>query len=831
MIRRQAELVSTATLPFAVTETGFESWYPGCRDADRNWGSLKRELASGNWSDADIESLSQASDKVVAHLPNPHGDEHFRGMGLVLGYVQSGKTTNFTAVIAKAADAGYGCFIVLSGIHEGLRQQTQARLTQQLRDQNPESWRCLTEPDRDFQESPNVDADLQATQRGQHLLIVIKKNASRLRRLRDWLGGAADGTLTRCPTLIIDDEADQASINTATIGSDPTTINRLIREIVAALPKVAYVGYTATPFANVLVDPSRFEDLYPRDFIIDLPRPDRYIGPEVLFGREPLEFDPDGFASDGADLIRSIATAEAQHLRTPEKVDPTNLAADAPALASALRYFLLSTAARRLRSGINPHATALVHTSQSVAAHSAVRGLVESELVSWRTLLAKNDPVFLDTLAGEWTDECSRVSPALFDNPQASFDDLRPELAKVAADISVITDNSSSSDRLSYEGDRRRTVIAVGGNTLSRGLTLEGLSVSYFVRSASAYDTLLQMGRWFGYRHGYEDLTRIWLTDEMRGWFHHLATVEAEIRSDIERYDDEHVTPLDVGVAIRTHPKMAITAASKMRGAVDGEVSYSGRRLQTILFRNRDADWLRGNLEATRVLLADIEDRGFAMRRGSGQRGDTRIFGPVPSELVLDFLSRYQFHEASRDLESGAITRYIAERMREDELTHFHVAVLGREVVPDLGIVDLGSGGPIGLINRARLDHIGDRDYADIKALMSKSDRAVDLDVSEAELKKMTEGEISLLRNAPLRGRGDGSGLLAIYPIAKDSKASPASTTRRDLDAVEHMIGVGLVFPVSGSRTGSVSYKIAPLADVRIEEADDMDPDAVEAFN
>ena len=142
-------------------------------------------------------------------------------------------------------------------------------------------------------------------------------------------------------------------------------------------------------------------------------------------------------------------------------------------------------------------------------------------------------------------------------------------------------------------------IIAVGGNTLSRGLTLEGLSVSFFVRTASAYDTLLQMGRWFGYRSGYADLTRIWMTDEMREWFHHLATVEQEIRYDIERYETQHVTPDQFGVRIRTHPeardhRRRQDAATRVRA----DASYSGRRLQTILFNHRDADWLDRNIEA-----------------------------------------------------------------------------------------------------------------------------------------------------------------------------------------------------------------------------------------
>ncbi len=367
-------------------------------------------------------------------------------------------------------------------------------------------------------------------------------------------------------------------------------------------------------------------------------------------------------------------------------------------------------------------------------------------------------------------------------------------------------------------------VIAVGGNTLSRGLTLEGLSVSFFVRSASAYDTLLQMGRWFGYRRGYIDLTRIWMTDEMRGWFRHLATVEQEIRYDIERYEAEHLTPVDLAPRIRTHPKLAITAAAKMQQAVRAQVSYSGRRLQTILFNNRDTGWLAGNAEAGRRLVRAARDQ---VGEPATARPGTSVFRGLQSELILDFLDAYAFHENSRDLNSSAIRAYVERRMQDGELRRFAVAILALpRARSELGTMDVGLASEVACINRARLDHV-DRAYADIKALMSKSDRLADLAVPAGEIEQMDTETLDNARNPPPRGRGDGSGLLVLYPISRHSRPERGER-RRALEAAEHVLGVGLVFPVSASETVGVEYMTADLSSVSREEPlddDDVDED------
>lgn len=823
--------VRTAQTPKSVVAGNIESWYPGPRADDPNWSALVEILNDNGWRATDIRGLGDASTKVVANLPNPHGAGEFHCRGLVLGYVQSGKTTNFTAVIAKAADAGYRFFVVLSGIHNALRQQTQDRLNAQLWEPHPDRWNRLTNED-DFRPTDNVDALL--ANQSQRVLAVVKKNGPRLRALDRWLRGARPELLARCPILIIDDEADQASVNTGKPDRQPSRINKLIRGIVNSAPKAAYVGYTATPFANVLIDPQDYEDLYPRDFIVDLPRPEFYIGPDAIFGRDPLEFDPEGVEDDGHDFVRSVPIDELDALRPKGAAARHDFEPEVTeSLDAALRYFLLSTAARRVRRLGNRHATALVHTSQHIDVHERTAAAIHLHLRQLAGRLVRGDAAVLAEMETLWTTESERVPSTDFDLEPVAWVDVVALLPVVAESAEVITDNSRTpkDERLNFDDANPRVIIAVGGNTLSRGLTLEGLAVSFFVRTASAYDTLLQMGRWFGYRSGYADLTRLWLTDEMRAWFHHLATVEQEIRFEVERFETAHLTPEQLGVRIRTHPKLAITAAAKMQHARTADASYSGRRLQTILFNHRDRGWLEHNVEAGRhLVVASAETTIRSARPGIS------ILGPVDSNMIIEFLAAYRFHENSRDLNSGLITDYIRGRRSDGELTHFKIAIMSRGGDSDyLGELDLGLSEDVGCINRARLRAVGGATYADIKALMSQSDRVVDLGITPQEFGDVaTLGQVAQLRNLPSRGgRGDDTGLLLLYPVSKDSRPIRGNMkTREPLEAAEHVLGVGLVFPETDSRTASVDYVTADLSALsnEIETPDDADemPDHVE---
>ena len=683
--------------PYALVDAELRKgyWYPGPSDDDVYWPALRLELVNSGLGEA-IRSVEDSSNRIVG-LMRPPGTSSIDTRGLVLGYVQSGKTTNFMSVIAKAADVGYKLFVVLSGVTDNLRAQTQERLESSLVGDIRYRWFLLTDIDNDFL-NPGNAANLLGPG-DDRLLGVIKKNPSRLRRLLRWLDSAGPAVTQNCPMLIIDDEADQASVNVGT-KNRTTRINGLIKQILEK-PKAAYVAYTATPFANLLIDPSSPADLYPRHFIVELPRPDDYFGPEKIFGREPLTAEEAEDGLDGLDLVRHVPPEDVPRLlppRTRAELDGWD-AETTPSLEEAIRWFVLATAARRHRGTGNRHSTMLVHTSMMANAHFKLRDVLGSALDRLRAELSRRDESLLTSLETQWELETFRMPAAVFGRHKAAWGDVATHLEEVLSDLTIVVDNYMSTERLAYAKDGPPvTAIVIGGNTLSRGLTLEGLVCSFFVRAASAYDTLLQMGRWFGYREGYEDLVRIWMTEDLETWFFWLATVEEEIRREIRRYEELQQTPLDVPVRIRCHPAMAITSAAKMRAAVPSKISFDQDREQTILF-NTDSAWLQTNLEATREMLRRLEAGGF--RRQGGQHRP--VFENVPADEVSAFLARYQFHPSAYRTRADLLLGYIAEQTAQGFLTRWSVVVMAH---PDdtNGTVELGLDGPVNLIQRAQLD-------------------------------------------------------------------------------------------------------------------------------
>ena len=446
------------------------------------------------------------------------------------------------SVIAKAADAGFRLIIVLTGITENLRQQTQDRLDKQLLDAHPEKWHKLTSIEDDFKGDLNGAKLSKQTER---FIAVVKKNSHRLRRLNEWILGAGDAG-DSVPILVIDDEADQASINVAK-REGPESLKAEIERSAINLQigqlldhqTTAYIAYTATPFANILIDPNDQSDLYPRDFLVTLPEPDGYFGSRALFGRDPVtteELDAPSEELDGYDMIRIISEEEVDGIRPPKrkgknKEREAKVVTGGDSLASAIRWFVLAASARRVRGQAEDPTSMLIHTSMLTDDHEDLERVVSKELSEIRDAFKSGAETGL--WQEQWEKETSRVPAELFDLDPISFSQLLEEIPLVLEDVQVVVDNGESQKRLEYS-ENTRAVIAIGGNTLARGLTLEGLVSSYFVRRASAYDTLLQMGRWFGFRPDYQDLPRIWMPQELRNWFYDLATIEAELREELE---------------------------------------------------------------------------------------------------------------------------------------------------------------------------------------------------------------------------------------------------------------------------------------------------------
>ena len=332
-----------------------------------------------------LEMLDRTTTRVVSLLDAP-GNLKVDTRGLVLGRVQSGKTANFTGVIAKAADCNYRFFIILSGTTKMLRLQTQKRIERDLTNAAPGKWIWLTRRDiaGDFGDNPLGNINLILGNRSVRTIAVIKKNTAILRRLIDWIAGGTDLLKRDCPLLVIDDEADQASIPTGSSMTfdDLTTINKRIVELISVTPKIAYVGYTATPFANVLIDPNYEENLYPRSFIYSLPTPSDYFGPERIFGRDPLNSVEGEFVSEGLPLIRTVPQDEIPSLRPMTRADVQTFRFEVtPSLDDALRYFYLATAARLFRQEKSRVAmdfsTCLIHTSERVLTHKRAKEAID----------------------------------------------------------------------------------------------------------------------------------------------------------------------------------------------------------------------------------------------------------------------------------------------------------------------------------------------------------------------------------------------------------------------------------------------------------------------
>lgn len=777
-------------------------WYGGPTSMDVFWPKLKANLeADPSWIEA-VPSLNEASTDIVGLLADPHSPT-IRTRGLVLGFVQSGKTANFTATIAKAADSGYRLFIVLSGVHNSLRRQTQLRIDEQLVDEFPTRWVGLTDEHRDF--GKPVKALPLLASPDLRLIAVVKKNVSRLTNLRDWLREAQKhGGLDSCPIMIIDDEADQASPNAAKDPElDRTRINQRITELLE-LPRVAYVGYTATPFANVLVNPADESDIYPRSFMYSLPKPPTYFGSRELFGQQVSE-DEEAESDAAHDMIRIVPTLEAERHATKTLIsDGVEVTHE---LGQAVTWFVLATAARRVRSGVAKHSSMLIHTTMRVAPQLAYIEPIQTFVKKLGVDVAAGRT---DLLRLTWEEETAKEPAQRHGMAPVTFEELETELLATINDVKVLADNGLSTDRLVYS-DEPATVIAVGGNTLSRGLTLEGLISSYFLRSSNTYDTLLQMGRWFGYRSGYGDLPRIWTTQDLADDFEFLADVEDSLRAEITRYRTmDGATPASLPVRIRLHPKMQATAKVKMNFAVQGEASFSAQRPQTTYFAHRDTNVILANQAATRSLVTGAITSGIVL-----DHQDSRtVLRDVPVALIRDFVATYRFHGDS-EITSELLVKYIDGQVKNGALERWNVVVMG--VKKAKAALRLGLPDDSPLISRSKLVRSSTQQRAVIGTLMSKPDRVADL-VPAAEVRPTTpDVDLQKLRD------DDGRGLVVLYPIDKDSQPKSGASNRQALEAVDHLIGVALCFPTAKSGTEPVSTIQVALPEPSEHESDEID--------
>lgn len=793
------------------------------------WPTLRQYLlTTKSWSNASVQSLDKETDRILGRLAPPDSRTAFDKRGLVLGFVQSGKTSNYTALIAKAADSGYRFFVVLSGIDNGLRLQTHRRLKSELVGGMQgigvtlppigRRWHEFTRDELhgDFRPGFVNNAALQGSQ---PVLLVIKKNGTVLRRLLHWLKTGPEDIMKTIPMMVIDDEADLASPDTR--GSyqseedpmpedyeSPSVINGLIRDLLNRFDHKVYVAYTATPFANILIphdnyDPNVSDDLYPRNFMVDLPKPHGYFGAEELFGRMD---DISEEAVEGIDVIRHISDEDLNALQ--ECQIPT-------IMEQAILSFILAGAARMHRSPDDFPATMLIHISLRIDDQLQIKAEVEKKFTEirdeWRYDRKKG---IYDRLKRIWQEDFVPVTKQQHPSEVVDFDEIETHISKFFESIQIRTINSATGEILDYEIEPNLKAIAIGGNKLSRGLTLEGLLISVFIRRSVQYDTLMQMGRWFGFRAGYDDLTRIYTTPELAQWFSDLAQVECRLREEIQIFENQHLTPLQVGMKIKTHPTMQVTSPLKRRfsSQITISQSYSGQIEQTIR-------WPLNRLEELAMLSEKnlVEVKSFLSKLGEyelGKKGP--IWSEIPAEKILNFLEKFTIDGSSRSISLPLIHSYIEKQVQNGELVRWNVAICGRDKEdPNLGEVDWSLKTKIKQISRTRV-----LDTESIKVLRSSSDEKIGLSKEELERFNEFTKDGDTEGNAARKARSPNNGLILLYPISRFSRPDNTNTTKgirrplyNNLDdpRVRDLIGIAISFPYSTQPQPEVSYVVGTV--------------------
>ncbi|KVC24223.1 endonuclease [Burkholderia diffusa] len=734
LIQRFSHWIGKATT--LKDDAGHIHWLNAARKKDWHYWRRYRDYLEAKLSDKVVDGLDDATDNILALLEDPHRTDAWDRRGLVVGHVQSGKTSNYSGLICKAADAGYKIIIVLAGTHNNLRSQTQMRLEEGFLgyettvDRDPGLPIGVAEFGEDLKtNSATTRADNgdfnKAIAKHFHgispeerpWLFVVKKQKTVLTALLNWIqsrvfDATKDGrkVVTKLPLLMIDDEADNASVDTGEQLFDedgvpdeehqPKTINSLIRQILHAFTRKAYVGYTATPFANIFIHhkgttTKEGPDLFPRSFIINLAAPSNYVGPARLFGRMTKdgrkgELPLSRAILDHYDPETDSGWMPPKHKKTYVPVYNGQEMAP-PSLRKAICTFVLACAVRELRGQGAAHSSMLIHVTRFVAVQDHVRLQVEDAVRSMRQKICRG--IEADSLLTQMKElweldfvptsaKVSELSPDE-DRPAAlpTWDEVQTALPDVLEDIEVRSINGTAKDALDYAtpGSTLK-VIAIGGDKLARGLTLEGLCVSYFVRTTKMYDTLMQMGRWFGYRPGYLDLCRLYTSPDLVRWFGHIADASEELREEFDFMASANLTPEDYGLKVISHEVLTVTSPLKMRNAHTLSLTYSGTRPQTILF-HRDARTQETNLSATSDLIASlgqpmVHGQRFERNGNADSWPRSRLWTDVDVSKVLAFLGAYATHPNATSAKAPVLAEFIRKMNEIGHLDLWSVALL-----------------------------------------------------------------------------------------------------------------------------------------------------------
>lgn len=682
------------------------------------WERYRRFLLEK--SSLDERSIDILDHKTLPNILNCLADpnEQFEGKrtpcrGLIIGDVQSGKTSTYIGLICKAADAGYKVIILLAGTTESLRQQTQERIDEgiigytfpkdikqstgvkvgvgEYTSTRPAS--AFTSVQRDFVGS----ADKLATSIHLHNSIVVfvcKKNVSVLHKLYKWIEEQNMDVVkgyVDAPMLLIDDEADNASVNTKLDETDPTKTNKIIRNICNLFKNSTYVGFTATPFANIFIDPESVDsmkqaDLFPENFIYSLPTPSTYIGAKKIFYPDGDYYSNLRFISD---IVEPDYSSEEYKEMVNEDVDTLNSGTFyylhkkewdgifPDSLREATLCFFIANTMRDLRGDISAPRSMLINMSRFVKVQRVICDHIVDIYNSVLSVLKYdfsekdsenvNIPLYkeLEKLLNTHFSHVNDISSKRVLNKKALLDAI--------SNIQIVVVNGSkTSSKLDYKSNPHLRVIAIGGLALSRGLTLEGLLTSYFYRNTATFDVLMQMGRWFGYRRKYEDLFQIWTSQSSALWYAEIAEASELLKEDIQKMYEQHLTPKDFGLKVRDNCEaLQITASNKMRSASQFQfrVAYYGNMYDTP-YLSLNAENNKENLRVTQELAKDLFRKGYEYRFADVERHrnddpcsisitDSRYFSNVPKSVVRDYLTRIKCSLLNMNFNIESILNFI----------------------------------------------------------------------------------------------------------------------------------------------------------------------------
>ena len=846
---------------------GTSNVLPVPTDSGSAWVRYKNHLlgkysGKAKMSDSAVDTLENNCHWILNHLKR---DTRTSGAvkGLVMGSVQSGKTANMIGVVTMAAHYDWNIFIILSGTIDNLRKQTRDRFYNDLSQSGGVSWHILDhtgKPEymKDISNDKRYLSDdlslnsyqngIQSSQWMHRYVIVCLKNSRRLSNLIKWLH-ANPARAARMRIIVIDDEADQASINTVKMADvrdedeiERTAVNQLIIDLIkgnddegnlskAPFQAMNYISFTATPYANVLNE--AYEDsLYPKNFICSLPESKDYFGSKAIWGSKTDE------NYSGLNIIRTVPDGEVKEVKQLHKGQSYSLPSE---FKNSIAWFLCASAILRKR-GYKKSISMLIHTTSIQNGHFEEYDVLKN----WLTREGRSGTILaLCKKIYEKERNEFRLKDLLEDYPEYAsinkVDDTFPEFYEFESEITellsdVVNIEMGEDKALSYtvnglhlcvdncrankvaeegtflrivypsdkqlEGMKKAPVfIVMGGNTLSRGLTLEGLVCTYFARNVNQADTLMQMARWFGYRHGYELLQRIWMPKSVQDKFELIAEIDEKLKAEFEDYMKKGKSPAEFGPRIMNSAKIAkfvLTSKNKSQNMVSCDVDFSGDSYEITKFDDNPCD-LSHNLTLTNSFLRNVGTPSAS----ESIDGAFVWFGIDSKTIISEFLNEFRIsNNSSLSTDIPIFIEWMKQMNDESKFLKWNIAIAGDKQSSGRWTVDTVSVGKIERSKKSRIEN-----YIDIGSLRSGRDILADILISKlnsAQKKEFEEGKKSGKNLISLRhklGLGDVP-LLLLYCIDKDK--GKASNNRSPINSQYDIIGFSIVLAGEEVQTGYV---------------------------